>query len=418
MHRFPRFASTLFILATTSSMLAAELDLETIDPLVSGFLPSGTAVADLDGDGDPELLVTIDATDRLEIHDADGGPGSLKSIVQLPFGTGPTAIASGDFDGDGDPDVIVVLTATSEAMVLLNDGGTLVAAGTAPLGDTPLAIAIGDADGDGDLDAIVPNRRDDSATLLVGDGDGGITAITFAVGPDPRGVAMADFDSDGRAELAISSTDDDVVTLFRYDGSSVQSWLVLDTGGLYTPDGLATGDLDGDGRPDLFAAAGEALIAWPSRRGGFGDLIVRSSGTLEGTLLTVGDFNCDGLDDAAIIDPLSMSVLKSTGTGFGAPFIQDIANEPGCLTAGDLDGDGDADLAIGLALADRVHRMMNRGCDPTGPAGDLNGDGRVNGADVGLLLVLFGGPGPVGDLDGDGIVGGGDLGLLLADWTG
>jgi hypothetical protein len=418
MDGFRGLASTFCILTIASTSLAADLDLETIAPLVSGFLPSGTAIADLDADGDPELLITIDATDRIEIHDADAGPGSLKSIVQLPFGTGPTAVASGDVDGDGDPDVIVVLIATSEAMVLLNHGGTLVAAGTAPLGDTPLAIAVGDADGDGDLDALVPNRRDDSATLLVGDGAGGITSITFPVGPDPRGVAMADFDGDGRDELAISSTDDDIVTLFRFGGGSVQSWLTLGTGGLHTPDGLATGDLDGDGRPDLFAAAGEALLAWPSRRGGFGDLMVRSSGTLEGSLLSVGDFNCDGLDDAAIIDPLSMSVLTSTGTGFGAPFIQDIANEPGCLTAGDLDGDGDADLAIGLALADRVHRLMNRGCDPAGPAGDLNGDGRVTGADVGLLLVQFGGPGPVGDLDGDGHVGGSDLGLLLADWTG
>jgi hypothetical protein len=418
MDGFRGLASTFCILTIASTSLAADLDLENIAPLVSGFLPSGTAIADLDADGDPELLITIDATDRIEIHDADAGPGSLKSIVQLPFGTGPTAVASGDVDGDGDPDVIVVLIATSEAMVLLNHGGTLVAAGTAPLGDTPLAIAVGDADGDGDLDALVPNRRDDSATLLVGDGAGGITSITFPVGPDPRGVAMADFDGDGRDELAISSTDDDIVTLFRFGGGSVQSWLTLGTGGLHTPDGLATGDLDGDGRPDLFAAAGEALLAWPSRRGGFGDLMVRSSGTLEGSLLSVGDFNCDGLDDAAIIDPLSMSVLTSTGTGFGAPFIQDIANEPGCLTAGDLDGDGDADLAIGLALADRVHRLMNRGCDPAGPAGDLNGDGRVTGADVGLLLVQFGGPGPVGDLDGDGHVGGSDLGLLLADWTG
>ena len=46
---------------------------------------------------------------------------------------------------------------------------------------------------------------------------------------------------------------------------------------------------------------------------------------------------------------------------------------------------------------------------------DINGDGRVNGADLGLLMAGWGGPSP--DLDGSGIVGGGDLGILLADWT-
>ena len=48
--------------------------------------------------------------------------------------------------------------------------------------------------------------------------------------------------------------------------------------------------------------------------------------------------------------------------------------------------------------------------------GDLNGDGEVNGADLGLLLAQFGGPGS-GDFDGSGTVDGGDLGLLLSYWS-
>ena len=54
---------------------------------------------------------------------------------------------------------------------------------------------------------------------------------------------------------------------------------------------------------------------------------------------------------------------------------------------------------------------------PVGPVGDLDGDGAVTGADLGLLLVGWGGPG-IGDLDGDGVIGGGDLGLLLAGFSG
>lgn len=51
------------------------------------------------------------------------------------------------------------------------------------------------------------------------------------------------------------------------------------------------------------------------------------------------------------------------------------------------------------------------------PRGDLNGDGAVDGADLGALLSHWGFAGP-GDLDGDGIVGGADLGILLGAWTG
>ena len=52
-----------------------------------------------------------------------------------------------------------------------------------------------------------------------------------------------------------------------------------------------------------------------------------------------------------------------------------------------------------------------------GPSPDLDGDGRVDGADLGLLLAGWGSVDPSLDLDRDGSVGGGDLGLLLAAWT-
>jgi uncharacterized protein (DUF2141 family) len=51
---------------------------------------------------------------------------------------------------------------------------------------------------------------------------------------------------------------------------------------------------------------------------------------------------------------------------------------------------------------------------PADPA-DLNGDGAVNGADLGILLAGWGSPGPA-DLNGDGTVNGADLGILLASW--
>ncbi len=54
--------------------------------------------------------------------------------------------------------------------------------------------------------------------------------------------------------------------------------------------------------------------------------------------------------------------------------------------------------------------------EPT--SGDINGDGLVNGADVGLLLAAWGSANPNADLDGSGLVDGADVGLLLANWTG
>ena len=60
------------------------------------------------------------------------------------------------------------------------------------------------------------------------------------------------------------------------------------------------------------------------------------------------------------------------------------------------------------------------GCVAEAPSnpGDTNGDGLVNGKDLGLLLAVFGTAEPAADFDGNGIVDGGDLGVLLANWTG
>ena len=62
-------------------------------------------------------------------------------------------------------------------------------------------------------------------------------------------------------------------------------------------------------------------------------------------------------------------------------------------------------------------RIFGLECDDSLP-GDLNGDGAVNGADVGIFLALWGTSDADADLNGDGTVNGADLGLLSANWTG
>ena len=69
-------------------------------------------------------------------------------------------------------------------------------------------------------------------------------------------------------------------------------------------------------------------------------------------------------------------------------------------TCEDLDGDGTADA-----------------CESAGSPADLNGDGAVNGVDLGLFLVGWGESGPT-DFNGDGTTNGIDLGILLVEWTG
>jgi hypothetical protein len=66
---------------------------------------------------------------------------------------------------------------------------------------------------------------------------------------------------------------------------------------------------------------------------------------------------------------------------------------------------------------DGVRYWIRHECLACAVFGDLDGDGRVSGSDLGLLLGMWGGRGAA-DLDGDGTVSGSDLGLLLGAWTG
>ena len=79
----------------------------------------------------------------------------------------------------------------------------------------------------------------------------------------------------------------------------------------------------------------------------------------------------------------------------------------------DAFSDGFDPLSVGTGSVLRVRIVSGTSPVP----GDLNGDTSVNGADLALLLGMWGTPNQAGDIDGDGIVGGPDLGLLLSNWS-
>jgi hypothetical protein len=77
-----------------------------------------------------------------------------------------------------------------------------------------------------------------------------------------------------------------------------------------------------------------------------------------------------------------------------------------------------SDLGSGSVVEAAVDdvRVFASGCAESPCVGDLNGDGQVNGADVGLMLAAWGSSDPAADLTADGLVSGADLGLLLGGW--
>jgi len=227
--------------------------------------PQAVAVADMNGDRRPDLVVPSgNPTNKLSVllNSGDGtfGPGTA-------FGTSdfPSSVAIADVDVDGQPDVVVTNLNSHSVSVFRGKGdGTLGVRTDFGTGASPWSVAIGDVNGDGELDLIVANFDSNTVSVILGNGDGTFGLRTdFSVGVNPRGVAVADVDGDGFLDIA-AANDGLPDTPEPYPGSYFLTLLLGDGAGGFGqradfdtgihPWAVAIADLSSDGYPDLAVA--------------------------------------------------------------------------------------------------------------------------------------------------------------------
>jgi len=183
--------------------------------------PSSVAAADLNGDGHPDLVTTINSINAVAVV-LNNGNGTFQAPQTFPTGGNPIFVVVADLNGDRKPDLITANNSTNNVSVLLGNGdGTF----RPPLdfgfvaGSSPRAVAVKDVNGDGKPDLVVANSGTNDVSVLLGNGDGTFQAPqSFATtGRNPVAVTVADVNSDGLPDLitANSSTSDVSVLLHR-----------------------------------------------------------------------------------------------------------------------------------------------------------------------------------------------------------
>jgi hypothetical protein len=156
----------------------------TFNPQVTfavGIAPRTLAVGDFNGDGFVDLAVTNYGSNTVTVllGASDKSGNFTVQTPALAVGTNPAGIAVADFNGDGFADLVVTNSGANSASILLGKGdGTFQAqvAFTGNIGNSPYAVAVGDFNGDGLLDLAIANYTDQSASVLLG-----VQAETLAV---------------------------------------------------------------------------------------------------------------------------------------------------------------------------------------------------------------------------------------------
>jgi hypothetical protein len=180
------------------------------------------AVADVNGDGKPDLLVANQCTSQgctQEFHGVVGvllgnGDGTFQPVVNYSGGNHTSGVAVADVNGDGKLDVLETDVGNGAGVLLGNGNGTFQQrVGYDTGGYTSGSIAVADLNRDGKLDLLVANETSGTVAVLLGNGDGTFQPAVIQAESDPRSLAVADLNGDGRLDLVVGTSDGNLTPL-------------------------------------------------------------------------------------------------------------------------------------------------------------------------------------------------------------
>ena len=326
-----------------------------------GRLPESVAVADVNGDGKPDILVANVCSNTVPFPCLNGegavgvllgnGDGTFRPAVSYASGGstgGAYFLAVADVNGDGKPDILVANECSNtdcfgRVSVLLGNGdGTFQPAVSYSSGGLfAFSLAVCDVNGDGKLDVLVVNLCADdlcasgSVGVLLGNGDGTFKPAQRIVGLDALSVSVGDVNEDGKLDLVVAGGFEGFVGILLGNGDGTfQPAMTYASGGINSWS-VAVGDVNGDGKLDVLVAnrcvdglcASTVGVLLGNGDGTFQTALNFDPGGFSSRSLTVRDVSGDGKLDVEVANEIGgVGVLINTTPSPYKAFVQQPIN--------------------------------------------------------------------------------------------
>jgi hypothetical protein len=376
------------LVATTGLVPVAFGQAVTFAPVVAystgaSTSPLRTAVADVNGDGKLDALVTNSNTNTLGVLLGDG-TGKFTLQTNAPStgaGGGPRAVAVADVNGDGKLDALVANYQTTTLSVLLGNGsgGFTLQAAMPRLGvSNPTSLVVADVNGDGKIDALATDSNGGALSVMIGNGSGGFTyqSSSPATGGDiPYDVAVADVNGDGKVDALVANYASGTLGVLL--GTGTGSFTLQANppatgagGGSSVPYSVAIADVNKDGKPDALVANRGTSTLGVLLGNGSGGFTLQASSPSTGvgskpTSVAIADFNGDGKADALVTntDAGTLEVLLGNGSGGftlqTAAFTTRAFTDTFSLTVADVNGDRKPDALVTITDSNTLGVLLN-----------------------------------------------------------